>query len=435
MSIRASKVVAAVVLAAAVLTGTSVSAEPGHDILFPVAPEHIDDLRWSDTWGAPRSGGRSHIGVDLLGEKMMRQVAVSDSELIWGRYDNNRGSIIRLRNTSVAGVGWEYQYIHLNNDTPGTDDGNASCTQVFSSKICDARDGSKLPKGMTFAAGEFISYMGDSGNAESTTPHLHFEMYAPSGDETIAVNPTSYTDAAAERIRRGQTKPVDNRPSNRPTTNREVSLATIRGDLPSLPQQASEQIWNRLEGREPTETELASVTMSIEDDGVVAMLSERASGNPTVAKIDRLYLTFFHRYPDDRGLNYWVGINGGGYQLEYIADLFSVSPEYQKRYADVDFSTFLDRLYIDVLDREPDERGKSYWIDELEAGRVTRGSIVVYFTESGELKRRHRDRTELMIIHRALGLDRPGRDELQTWSSLRQSLDLEDAIYRQFGST
>lgn len=431
MSNRIASVVVAVVFSAALLTGSSVGAAPVHDILFPVASDHLDDLRWSDTWGAPRSGGRSHIGVDLLGEKMMRQVAVSDSEVTWGRFDNERGSIIRLRDISGSGSGWEYQYIHINNDTPGTDDGAASCTQAFSAKICASLDGSKLQKGMTFKAGEFISYMGDSGNAEWTTPHLHFEMYAPTGDGVRAVNPTPYTDAAADRLRSGDGSPTTTDPGK----HSDVSLADIRRQLPSDLDQAAYEMWQHFQGREPTDAELFALTTSIADNGAVATLADVASANPTVAQIDRLYLAFFNRSPDDAGLAYWVDVNGGGYPLEHIAELFSVSPEYQQRYDNIDFSTFLDRLYIDVMGRQPDDDGKRYWLSELEAGRVTRGSIVVYFTEGEELKERHINRTELMVIHRSLGLQRPSHNEVEAWSTLRKSADLSDSIYRQFGSS
>src|SRR5207247_9963384 len=35
-------------------------------------------------------------------------------------------------------------------------------------------------------AGQFIAYMGDSGDAETTGPHLHFEVHRPDG---MAVDP------------------------------------------------------------------------------------------------------------------------------------------------------------------------------------------------------------------------------------------------------
>ena len=30
-------------------------------------PAYLDEVRWTDTWGAPRSGGRTHIGIVVPG--------------------------------------------------------------------------------------------------------------------------------------------------------------------------------------------------------------------------------------------------------------------------------------------------------------------------------------------------------------------------------
>jgi hypothetical protein len=72
-----------------------------------------------------------------------------------------------------------YTYIHLNNDTPGTDDGKADRTDTF---------GPGIEKGASVVAGQLVGYMGDSGDAEDTGPHLHFELATPEGTTVNSYN-------------------------------------------------------------------------------------------------------------------------------------------------------------------------------------------------------------------------------------------------------
>jgi len=378
-------------------------------ITLPIDAAHVDRVRWTDTWGAPRSGGRSHIGVDMLGPKMVPLVAAADSEVTWGRFDNDRGTIVRLRDTE----GWEYQYIHLNNDSPGTDDGNASCRQALAEKLCATLDGTRLQRGVSFQAGELIGYLGDSGNAEWTASHLHFEIYQPDGSGgVVPVNPTPLVDAAV--IGGG----VDTGPVG-PFVN-----ATV----------AADEIYRRLEGRTAGHGERQAVAAAVDRGGLADALAQVVDSNPSAAMIDRLYLAFFQRYPDTDGWDHWIAARGDGNRLEDIAEWFAESEEFQNRYGSVDFSGFLDRLYLDVLGRSPDEDGKSYWLGLLRAGRVTRGTIVVYFTESAELRRVAGPRSELIVVHRALGLDRPTDAEVEAWRTRRQSVDLVTAVDEVVGA-
>lgn len=132
-------------------------------------------VRFSDDFGDPRSGGRSHAGNDLMGSKMQKLLAAADGTITIARLDasNLSGHMLTLKDAE----GWQYRYLHLNNDTPGTDDGLALVSDVFAPGIAT---------GAKVKAGQHVASLGDSGNAEGTAPHLHFELVRPDG---TTINP------------------------------------------------------------------------------------------------------------------------------------------------------------------------------------------------------------------------------------------------------
>ncbi|HUR22836.1 MAG TPA: peptidoglycan DD-metalloendopeptidase family protein [Acidimicrobiales bacterium] len=145
------------------------SADPGPEyrrIQFPVA----EAVSFGDDFGDPRSGGRTHEGNDLMGRKMQPLLAAVDSTIKLARIDTAglAGNMLTL----VDDEGWRYNYIHLNNDSPGTDDNLNLPELVFPAGI---------RAGVRVKAGQHLSFLGDSGNAESTAPHLHFEIRRPDG--------------------------------------------------------------------------------------------------------------------------------------------------------------------------------------------------------------------------------------------------------------
>ncbi|MDH3259864.1 MAG: peptidoglycan DD-metalloendopeptidase family protein [Acidimicrobiia bacterium] len=113
---------------------------------------------FTDTWGAPRSGGRSHQGVDMLGARWTPLVAIESGTILRTGSGGLGGISIWLKGTS----GDQFYYGHLEAWADG------------------------LRVGQSVQAGELIGYMGTSGNAPDYVPHLHFE-YHPGGG--AAANP------------------------------------------------------------------------------------------------------------------------------------------------------------------------------------------------------------------------------------------------------
>lgn len=114
---------------------------------------------FTDTFGAPRSGGRSHQGVDMMGNYGMPIYAAQS-----GRVTHSSSSLGGIQAYVYANNGDMTFYAHLQ----GYSDASGQVS-----------------------AGTLIGYMGDTGNAAGN-PHLHFE-YHPGGG--AAVNPTPHVAA------------------------------------------------------------------------------------------------------------------------------------------------------------------------------------------------------------------------------------------------
>ena len=139
-----------------------------NQIVFPVVGGEVDFI---DDFYQPRGGGRIHSATDIMtnGVKGLPVVAAFDGVVTW------IGSGCCYLAIDHGG-GYETWYIHLNNDTPGTDDGLGWGIAPGISEDVAVRKG------------QVIGYVGDSGNAEWVGPHLHFEIRL--GD--IAINPYPY---------------------------------------------------------------------------------------------------------------------------------------------------------------------------------------------------------------------------------------------------
>ena len=132
-------------------------------IVFPVAGRST----FRQDYGAWRFGGRRHQATDIFGRKLQPiHAAASGRVCLISGVDEAMpayGYAIRV----CGDDGRTYHYIHLNNDRPGTDDGRGGARWAYAPGL---RVGSYVRRG------QWIGYMGDSGNAERTPPHLHFEI-------------------------------------------------------------------------------------------------------------------------------------------------------------------------------------------------------------------------------------------------------------------
>lgn len=122
------------------------------DFICPVA----GPVSFTNDWGNPRSGGRTHKGTDMFAKKGTPVVAVVDGTLRFS--DGGLGGIAIW----VKGNGASFYYAHLDSRASG------------------------LSPGSFVTRGTVIGYVGNTGNAYGGADHLHFQLHPGHGS---AVNP------------------------------------------------------------------------------------------------------------------------------------------------------------------------------------------------------------------------------------------------------
>lgn len=114
-----------------------------------------------DSWGFPRSGGRSHQGVDIFAPRGTPLYAVAD------------GTVARLSNGALGGLG-----LHL------VDDAGDRYYYAHLDTIAVAR-------GQRVRAGDVVGTVGNTGNARTTPAHLHWQ-YHPDGGSPVNPFPLAH---------------------------------------------------------------------------------------------------------------------------------------------------------------------------------------------------------------------------------------------------
>jgi len=170
----------AVVLAAGTITPAADASSRDEIVIgFP----HLDvDAKYQSDYGFVKADGRSHRGIDIFSPKGTPVVAVADGQVTSMARAARSGFFIVIAHAD----GLESWYMHLNNDVVRADNRADNITGAFAEG---------LEVGDYVRAGDIVAFVGDSGNAEATAPHTHFELHL----NGRALDPYWYARDAQER--------------------------------------------------------------------------------------------------------------------------------------------------------------------------------------------------------------------------------------------
>lgn len=122
-----------------------------------VMPLQVSKKQIANTWHAPRGGNRLHEGQDIFAPRGTPTYSATRG-YIYNIGQNGLGG----QTVSVIGAGGRvYYYAHFDSYAPGIAEGDYVTPQTV------------------------LGYVGTTGNAQGTPPHLHFGVYALTG----AINP------------------------------------------------------------------------------------------------------------------------------------------------------------------------------------------------------------------------------------------------------
>jgi hypothetical protein len=128
-------------------------------LTFPVEGKNSRAI--GSVFGDPRDGGaRSHEGIDIFAPRGTPVKAVAD------------GVVTNVGNTNIGGrVVWQY-------------DSERDVTYYYAHLTEQ-----NVRVGQRVRAGEIVGTVGNTGNARTTPPHLHFAVYRPG---RVAINPVPF---------------------------------------------------------------------------------------------------------------------------------------------------------------------------------------------------------------------------------------------------
>ncbi|MFP4513539.1 MAG: SpoIID/LytB domain-containing protein [Acidimicrobiales bacterium] len=106
-----------------------------------------------------------------------------------------------------------------------------------------------------------------------------------------------------------------------------------------------------------------------------------------LGSVQRLYTSYFGRAYDREGMAFWADRRERGWGLERISSHFAASPEFNRLYGELSDADFLDRVYTSVMNRPADRDGREHWLPRLDSGAISRGRLMLVFSDTSEYKR------------------------------------------------
>ncbi|MEX2658327.1 MAG: M23 family metallopeptidase [Acidimicrobiales bacterium] len=353
--------------------GTALAPGPAAAQTAPVRDIHVPvagPVSFRDDFGAPRDGGaRTHLGNDIFAPKLTHLLAAADgtvSSIVTGT--SRAGNQL-----TITGVdGWRYLYVHLNNDTPGTDDGANPRHWMLAPGV---------GVGTLVRAGQHVAYQGDSGNAEGELPQLHFEIRTPSN---VAINP--YQSLLRSRgLGAGSRCAPDQNPADSPSAAAGPGYWLVARDGTVLPFGSAShlgdmagQVLNRpIVGATATPTG-RGYWLFANDGGVFAFGDARFHGSTGALRLNRP-IVGATATPTGRG--YWLFANDGG--------VFA--------FGDAGFhgSTGAVRLNRPVVGAAATPGGLGYWLVADDGGVFAFGDATFHGSTGGQ-----------RLAQRVTGMDR-----------------------------
>lgn len=100
--------------------------------------------------------------------------------------------------------------------------------------------------------------------------------------------------------------------------------------------------------------------------------------------VARLHTAGLGREPEQGGFEFWmVEYTNGRWDLTRMATFFTQSPEFEQSYGTLNQDEFIRQLYRNVLGREGEPGGVTFWNEQMDLG-MDRGTVLLRFAESPE---------------------------------------------------
>ncbi len=180
-----------------------------------------------------------------------------------------------------------------------------------------------------------------------------------------------------------------------------------------------------LTAKAPTAASLSSWTSSLSSGAKTPGELDDAlrRGTENLSNVDpvvRIYRAFLRRAPDAGGLEFWIKRKRNvaparTWKVSQIAEEFTKSSEFVRKYGSLTNRQFVTQIYTDVLERPADPSGVDYWTRQLDAKRRTKATVMVGFSESNEYKRKQAENTDVTVAYVYLLGRAPTAGEATDW--------------------